>query len=167
VKKICLIIIGIILLHFISLASVLALNIDVNVPKKSMDVISGERFYFEITIKASENTERKDLVLDYTITTLEGILIAQHTALNVIETQASFVEFIVIPKSADSGSYILMVTVKDSEGLTKETRADFRVTKTNQIRTYMFILLGVIVAGVLIFGLILWLIRRKKKKRGG
>ena len=95
-KKLLLIMLGIILFSFISMASVSALSIVVHVPEKYTDVVAGERFYFEIEIKYPENPSRKDLRLNYEIMK-DNEVIAQAKVLKAIETQASFMDFIVIP----------------------------------------------------------------------
>ena len=49
-RKLPLILLGMILLSFISITSVSALSVAVHVPEKYTDVIAGERFYFEIEV---------------------------------------------------------------------------------------------------------------------
>ena len=101
-KKYILIILLILTLNFLSLASVSALSIVVHVPEKYTDVQAGERFYFEIGIEYPENPSRKDLRLNYEILTQEGEVIAQSKILKAIETQASFIDYILIPESAET-----------------------------------------------------------------
>jgi len=151
-RKICLIMLGIILFNFISLASVSALSIVVHVPEKYTDVVAGERFYFEIEVKYPENPSRKDLRLNYEILK-GGEVIAQSKVLKAIETQASFMDFIVIPESADTGIHIIKVEISDYDGLSEEVEASFQVISAGggQIKTYFFILLGVVIlVGILV-----------------
>ncbi len=151
-KKRVLIILFVLGFYFISLTSVSALSIAVHVPEKYTDVVAGERFYFEIEVKYPENPSRKDLRLGYEILK-DGEVIAQAKVLKAIETQASFMDFIVIPESADSGMHIIKVKISDYEGLSEEVEASFHVTtnKGEQIKTYFFILLGVIIlVGILV-----------------
>lgn len=148
-----LIIIGIILFSFVGLSSVSALSVVVHVPEKYTDVVAGERFYFEIEIKYPENPSRKDLRLNYEILIQEGDIIAQSKVLKAIETQASFMDFIVIPESAENGMHIIRVRIQDYELLNEEVEASFHVTSGNdgQIKLYFFILLGaVILVGILV-----------------
>ena len=80
-------------------------------------------------------------------------VIAQSKVLKAIETQASFIDFIVIPESAETGLHIIKVKISDYEGLSKEVSASFHVTSagSGQIKTYFFILLGVtILVGILV-----------------
>lgn len=152
-KKLSLILFGMILFSFISITSISALSIVVNVPEKYTDVMAGERFYFEIEVKYPENPSRKDLRLNYEILTSDGDVVAQSKVLKAIETQASFIDFIVIPESAEKGMHIIKVKIKDYESLSEEVEASFHVTSGgfNQIKTYFFILLGVIVlVGILV-----------------
>jgi len=137
---------------FISIASVSALSVVVHVPEKYTDVRAGERFYFEIEIKYPENPSRKDLRLNYEI--LKGDeVIAQSKVLKAVETQASFIDFIVIPESAEKGLHVIKVKISDYEVLSEEVEASFHVTSagSNQIKIYFFILLGVVIlVGILV-----------------
>ncbi len=151
-KRICLIMFGIVLLSLVSMASVSALSIVVHVPEKYTDVVAGERLYFEIEIKYPENPSRKDLRLNYEILK-DNEVIAQSKVLKAIETQASFMDFIVIPESADKSLHIIRIKISDYEVLSEEVEASFKVISggEGQIKTYFFILLGaVIVVGILV-----------------
>jgi len=136
---------------FISIASVSALSVVVHVPEKYTDVRAGERFYFEIEIKYPENPSRKDLRLNYEILKGEEI-IAQSKVLKAVETQASFIDFIVIPESAEKGLHTIKVKISDYGGLSEEVEASFHVLGGGgQIKTYFFILLGaVLFVGILV-----------------
>ena len=73
--------------------------------------------------------------------------------MKAIETQASFIDFIVIPESAETGLYIIKVKISDYEDLSKEVEASFHVigNKSNKIKLYFFILLGVVIlVGILV-----------------
>ncbi len=156
-KKTVFIILFVLTLNFISIASVSALSIVVHVPEKYTDVQAGERFYFEIEIKYPENPSRKDLRLNYEILKDDEI-IAQSKVLKAIETQASFMDFIVIPESADSGMHIIKVKISDYEGLSQEVEASFQVMSGGgNMKTYFFILLGVVifVAGLVIVNIVI------------
>jgi len=152
VKKIVLILMGFFLIFF-SMVSVSALSVVVHVPEKYTDVEAGERFYFEIEIKYPENPSRQDLRLEYEILDEKNSVIAQSKVLKAIETQASFIDFIVIPESAETGLHIIRIKISDYEDLSKEVEASFQVVRrdSEQIKLYFFILLGVsIVVGILV-----------------
>ena len=138
-------------LYLFSMASVSALSVVVHVPEKYTDVNAGERFYFEIEIKYPENPSRKDLRLNYNILRDDEV-IAQSKVLKAIETQASFIDFIVIPESAETGLYIIKVDVSDYEVLSEEVSASFNVaSRGGQLKTYFFILLGAtVLVGILV-----------------
>ena len=151
-KKGILMILLILVFNFLSLTSVSALSIITHVPEKYTDVVAGERFYFEIEIKYPENPSRKDLKLNYEISK-DGEIIAQAKVLKAIENQASFMDFIVIPTSAEKGMHIIKVGISDYESLSEEVEASFHVISegSEQIKVYFFILLGaVILVGVLV-----------------
>lgn len=135
------------------LTPVSSLSISTHVPEKYTDVIAGERFYFEISIKYPENPRRKDLRLEYEILDIDGKLIAQSKVLKAIETQASFIDFIVIPESVNSGLHIINIKITDYESLSEEVSASFQVTKssTEDIMLYLILILGaVLLVGLLV-----------------
>ncbi len=154
-------IITILAVNFSIINTAFALSIAVHVPEKYTDVHAGERFYFEVEIKYPENPSRKDLRLNYEVMKDDEI-IAQAKFLKAIETQASFMDFIVVPESAESGMHIINVNIADYEDLTEEVSASFHVVSSgsSQLRLYFFILLGAI---VLVGGLVSLEIRRLSK----
>lgn len=140
-------------LFFLVVANVSALSLVVHVPEKYVEVEAGERVYFEVDVKYPENLARKDLRLEYEIFTEEGTLVSQSKAIKAIETQASFIDFIVIPDSATSGVYLLNVKIKDYESLSEEVGASFHVhgSGSDQILVYLIIILvSVIMVGILV-----------------
>ena len=123
-----------------------SLSAVVHVPEKYTDVNAGERFYFEVSVKYPENPQRKDLRLTYEVLNLDGELVSQSKALKAIETQASFVDFLVIPESTDSGLHTINVRIEDYELLSEEVSSSFNVkgNKLEELQVYFFILLGAI-----------------------
>ena len=151
-KKMIVVVIFLFILSFISMASVSALSVVVHVPEKYTDVNAGERFYFEIEIKYPENPSRKDLRLNYEILRDDEI-IAQSKVLKAVETQASFIDFIVIPESAEKGLHLIKIKISDYEVLSEEVSASFHVVSkgSGKLKTYFFILLGAtILVGILV-----------------
>ena len=141
------------LLFLFSSIYVSALSIVVHVPEKYTDVQAGERFYFEIEVKYPENPSRKDLRLNYKIVDEENNVIAQSKVLKAIETQASFIDFIVIPESAETGLHLIKISISDYEVLSEEVEASFHVIgkEGDKIKLYFFILLGAtILVGILV-----------------
>jgi len=151
-KKLLLILLGVLLFNLVSVTPVSALSVAVHVPEKYTDVHAGERFYFEIEVKYPENPKRKDLRLGYEIKKDDEI-IAHSKVLKAIETQASFMDFIVIPESAKTGLHVINVKVADYDNLSEEVSASFQVVGANQdqLKMYFLILLSVIsFVGVLV-----------------
>jgi len=145
-----------------SLNNASALSLTVHVPEKYTDVSPGDRFYFEIEVKYPENPKRKDLRMEYEIRTPDDELIAQSKALKAVETQASFIDFIIIPESASTGLYLINVKVKDYELLSEEVGSSFQVVRkrSDDIKIYFFVLLGAV---LFIGGLITVQLTRRKK----
>jgi hypothetical protein len=146
-------------------ANVSALSAVVHVPEKYTDVVAGERFYFELEIRYPENLTRKDLRLEYNITK-NGELISQSKILKAIETQASFMDYVVIPQNAEQGLYQIEVKISDYADLKEEVSASFKVTAgiLNEIRIYFFIIIGVMVFVAMLVALNVYFIQRKKNE---
>lgn len=134
--------------HFVS-----ALSAVVHVPEKYTDVVPGERLYFEIEIKYPENPERKDLRLNYFLFDVNNNLISESKVLKAIETQASFMDFIVVPETASEGLHSLKIRVEDYENLSEEVETSFLVLSNNNLLLrYLIIVLGLVVLlGILVF----------------
>lgn len=142
-----------------------ALSLSVHVPEKYTDVQSGERFYFEVEIRYPENPKRKDLKFIYEIKDGNKI-IAQAKSLKAIETQASFMDFIVIPESAKKGLHTINVKIQDYESLSEEISTSFMIrSKWDTAQLYFFVLLGIILfMGILILDISI-IVRKKRKRR--
>ncbi|NCN86920.1 hypothetical protein GW932_03725 [archaeon] len=143
----------ILLISFTIIQNVSSLSVVVYVPEKYTDVNAGDRFYFQIEVKYPENPRRKDLRLEYEIKDLDGNLVSQSKALKAVETQASFIDFLVIPESVKSGLYTINIKIEDYEGLSEEVSASFNVVgkQTDQMKLYLFILVGVVIfLGILV-----------------
>lgn len=156
-------ILGMLLVSMIN--SVSALSLVVHVPEKYTDVVAGERIYFEIGVKYPENPSRKDLRLEYEIKTSDGKIIAQSKTLKAVETQASFIDFIVIPESAAGGMHIINVKVKDYESLSEEVSSSFHITSSSsgQVILYLVIILvAIVIVGFLVI-ISIFVSRRKEK----
>jgi len=122
-----------------------ALSVSTNISEKYAEIQAGDRLYFQIDIKYPENPQRKDLRLNYEVTK-DGEVVAQSQVLKAIETQAQFLDFIVIPESSETGLYNLKVKINDYDNLSEEVATSFKVVagKDEELKTYFFILLGVI-----------------------
>lgn len=130
---------------------VLAMSVQVHIPEKYTDVKAGERLYFELEVRYPENPTRKDLRLEYEIVKDDEV-IAKSKFLKAVETQASFMDYVVIPESAKEGLYEIRVQVKDYDKLSEEVSASFKVVSVGDgIRMYFYIIIGLIIAlGIII-----------------
>lgn len=148
---------------FFLITPVSALSISVNVPEKYTDVVAGERFYFTIEVKYPENPTRKDLRLEYEISDSYGNLIAQSKVLKAIETQASFIDFMVIPENSKTGLHIINIKITDYESLSEEVSSSFHITKSSSenIILYLILILGAI--GLVVILVIISIFKRKKQ----
>lgn len=140
-----------------------ALNIAARISDQSTEVSGGDRLYFEVEIKYPENPRRKDLRIEYQIIENNEI-VASEKVLRAVETQASFLDYIVVPKSAKGGIHDLNVIITDYENLHKEVSATFKVLKgKNQVGTYFFILLGTILLVVILVAFQIVTDRRRRR----
>lgn len=151
----------IVVCFLINFSAARALSVEVYVPEKYTIVEAGERFYFEIDIKYPENPKRKDLRMIYQIKK-DGELIAESKFLKAVETQASFMDFIVMPEGAKKGLYVINVVVSDYENLREEISATFNIiaSKQKEIQLYFFVILGAIVFVAILMSAQIWLIKR-------
>ena len=157
-NKILIIILSAVFLIFPSKSE--AINIAARIGDQYTEVLGGDRLYFEIEIKYPENPRRKDLRLEYQILENDEI-IASEKVLRAVETQVSFLDYIVIPENTTSGMKELRVIITDYEDLHQEVSASFNIARRiNQLQIYFFIILGAILTvGVLI----LWQIRSLRR----
>jgi len=139
-----------------------AMSLSVKVPEKYVEVEAGQRLYYEINIKYPENPKRIDLRLEYIITK-DGKDITGAKVLKAIETQASFMDFIVIPESAKTGKYSISVIVSDYGSLREEVQADFQVipNQAKKIAGYFFILLAAITLTIILGVVQIYIVKKK------
>ncbi len=157
-----LLVIMILFLVCINLASVSALSITVHVPEKYNEVNAGERFYFEIAVKYPENPTRIDLRLTYEVVDANGNVIASSKTLKAVETQASFIDFIVLPDEMDFGKHDIDISIRDYGDLDEKVGSSFNVTKNRVDKLFLlvYVLIGAVV--LLAILIVVILIRRKK-----
>jgi hypothetical protein len=145
-------------LNFVS-----SLSLTVHVPEKYLDVVAGERVYFEIQVKYPENPQRKDLKLQYRIEDVNNNLISQTKVLKAVETQASFVDFIVIPESTKKGLYLINILIEDYGDLSQEVGASFNVQPKGigNVEIYFIIVIGAIFLMGILFVILFLKLKRK------
>jgi hypothetical protein len=142
-----------ILILFVKFSS--AMTATVNIPEKYSEVLAGDQIYFETEIKWPENTERKDLRIEYTIKDKNNQTIAYLKVLRAIETQASFMDSISIPESTKAGTYTIFLTLTDYEELNQEVAASFNIIEkpTDKMAYYIIAIVAtiILISVVLIF----------------
>lgn len=139
----------------------LAFSAGMHIPEKYSQVQAGERLYFDVDIKYPENASRKDLQLVYQVIH-DGEVIAESRTLKAVETQISFLDYIVVPDSVHGGTYAIQVKMTDGEKLNKTLSGSFEVAAGTDIVTiYFFVML----AAVLVVGVaVSWQISLLKKQ---
>lgn len=130
-----------------------AISITMHVPEKYNTVVAGERLYFEVSVKYPENPTRIDLRLSYEIKDENGNIVAQAKALKAVETQASFIDYIVLPDKLDSGVYSIDVKINDYGDMEEVVGTTFQVStsKEERIMTYIYvIIIGMVFLSILV-----------------
>ena len=142
---------GLFLVFFVFLAGVFflwpksasAMNITIGIPAKYSEINAGEAVYFETVVKWPENSDRKDLRIEYSVKNKDGVEVAYTKVLKAIETQASFIDSISIPESLEPGMYVISANINDYGNLNEEVKASFYVAKHNDmVLNLLFIILG-------------------------
>ena len=119
-----------------------AMTVDVYIPEKYKDMTAGERLYFEVDIKYPENTTRRDIRLEYNILK-DNEIIAKTKSLKAVETQASFMDYIVVPEFAKAGEYKIKTII--SNGTSVEGETMFSVKEKNfEIKLIFYVIIGLI-----------------------
>ena len=141
-----------------------AMTIVINIPEKYSEVYTGDKVYFETEVKWPENTQRKDLRIEYTIKDKEGNTISYLKVLKAIETQASFMDSISIPESTKPGTYTIFLSVKDYDKLNQEVAASFNIVNkpADLYKLYFFVAFGVICLMAILMVIELFMLIQKK-----
>jgi hypothetical protein len=140
-----------------------ALDIVINVPEDYVEVNAGERFYFEVDVKYPENPVRKDLIFEYEIVKDEEV-IAKTKTLRAMETQISFIDYIVIPPNSENGMHSVRVVVKDYELLDTGVESSFYVVSKGeeQVKLYFFIQVGFLILVIILVSVNIFLNRKRR-----
>ena len=150
-NKIYVVPVFVLLLLILFMGSAFAMTATVNIPEKYSEVSAGETVYFETNVKWPENTERKDLRIEYSVQNQEGHEIAYLKVLKAIETQASFMDSINIPKSTLPGTYYLFIKISDYEDLSQDIGVSFKVGVNSEKKIFSFLWLIVGILGIIAF----------------
>ena len=116
----------------------------VSIPDRFSTLEPGDTLYFETEIKWPTNEIRQDLIIEYRINTRDGEEVAYLKVLKAIETQASFMDTIVLPENLDGGTYVLSASIQDYEEFSRGIAVSFTVTppeKSIPIEQYLLIIL--------------------------
>ena len=132
-------------LFFVSAPSVSAFSLTTRSGDQSTELKAGDRLYFDVEIKWPENDRRQDLRVEYQILS-DGEVIASEKVLRAVETQASFLDYIVVPQNALEGIKELNVLIETyDQSLSEKISATFYVAATeNKLLVYFIILAAAI-----------------------
>lgn len=148
---------------FITVKSVLALNLVIHIPEKYLEVVAGNQLAFELNIKYPENYSQKDLHLTYQIKK-DNQIISETKALKSIENQSSFMEYLPIPESAQVGTYTITNQIQDYETIDEQVSTNFRVIKNNtDFIKYIYILIITVVMVAILVTIQFFMILRINK----
>ena len=122
-----------------------AFSLTTRIGDQSTELKAGDRLYFDVEIKWPENDRRQDLRVEYQILS-DGEVIASEKVLRAVETQASFLDYIVVPQNALEGIKELNVLIETyDQSLSEKISATFYVAATeNKLLVYFIILAAAI-----------------------
>ena len=94
-----------------------------------------------------ENPARIDLRLNYEVRNSVGELVAQAKVLKAIQTQASFIDSIVLPDNLESGLHTIDILINDYGDMNEKVGSSFTVISegTDKITMYFFIIMGSVI----------------------
>jgi len=138
---------------------VTAFELSVTIPDKYQEIQAGETLQFQIAIKNIEKAGRHDIRLDYQLKK-GNIVLNSRRELKAVETQASFLSSIKVPKETPSGIYTIEVIINEKEEVS--TNFNVKSSEMAQIKIYLIILIGAI---IIVGGLIFWELHRLAGKR--
>ncbi len=136
-----------------------AFELSVTIPDKYQEMQAGETLQFQIAIKNIEKAGRHDIRLDYQLKK-GSIILNSRRELKAVETQASFLSSIKVPKETPSGIYTIEVIVNEKEEVS--TNFNVKSSEMAQIKIYLIIL---IIAILIVGGLIFWELHRLAGRR--
>jgi len=152
---------------FLILCSILAsaLTISFSIPSQYQEVRPGNPLYMQTEIKWPENTIKQDLTVEYSVKGQKSNEdIAYLKVLRAIDTQASFLDSILIPSGTKPGVYITYENISNSGNLSEQTAASFNVVQGDPdiFRTYLFVIGGVVgLISILVITELFILLKRK------
>jgi hypothetical protein len=147
---------------FISFVNISALTLTVDIPDKYTKVSAGERFFFTLAVKYPENPARIDLRLNYEVRNGAGELVAQSKVLKAVQTQASFIDSIVLPEDLETGFHTIDILINDYGDMNEKVGSSFHITgqETDRLTMYFFIIIGSV--GLLSILIVYDLLRKNK-----
>lgn len=128
-----------------------AFSLTTRIGDQSTELKAGDRLYFDVEIKWPENDRRQDLRVEYQIVD-QGQVIASEKVLRAVETQASFLDYLVVPANAPTGMKELRVILETyDKSLSQSISATFTVAKSdNKMLVYFIVLASAIALVVLL-----------------
>lgn len=98
-----------------------AASVMVDIPEHYQTVKAGDRVYFQIEFLYPENTRRRDFRFSYAVrTNSEDVVTSEF--LKAVETQASFVDYAIVPENTSAGLHTVSLRITDDTG--KEIATD-------------------------------------------
>jgi hypothetical protein len=139
-----------------SLVAAQSFNLEVILPQTYHEVVSDSTIYFTINLVNLDNPERIDVVLNYYIVKKDESLsqkniIVSNSKTVAIETQASFVGNLHIPKDLPAGEYELVTIVNSSLG-DSTARTSFKIIgRDNRMIIYVALIVLFIIILAFLF----------------
>jgi len=138
-------------------------DVSMGIPEAFKYIYPGTEIPLQIRIFNLGETGRIDAETTYTISDMDGNVIVNETETFAIETQASLIKNLYMPRDASPGRYIVGITIK-YENCTAASSAEFSITEYAEIDiTYIIEVTG----AVILSAFVLIMLRRIKARRSG
>lgn len=126
-------------------------NLEIEIPSRYSSVDSGEQIYFTTRLMNLAQIGRRDVTLTYEIVDSSEKILVSKSETVAVETQASFVNNLIIPEGTLAGDYTLRVTLSEN-GSTSSTEHSFKVSQieTEEKDYSLIVVVGAIIILVII-----------------
>ena len=135
-------------------------------PSQYQIVQPGNPVYVQTSVQWPENPGRVDLTVQYSVEDRHGNEVAYLQALHAIETQASFLDSVVIPAGTKSGLYTVYENITVPGNFSQTVASSFTVGESSQstFQFYIFVMLGVVLLIAVLVLAELFVMMKKRKK---
>ncbi len=160
--QIYLLILGVILINIGFVASQASISLSVDAYPKEGIVSAGDKVLLQINLIQLLNRERKDVVVAISLVDDKNEIVDRSTETIALETKASFISRLNIPKDAKEGDYTIKIEVFDVTGENLLGIASKDITLENGITTEDIYKIGIYLTVAFLIVLILMIYKHNR-----